>query len=171
MGLGWIKPSGSVPGFATVVATGAGAVAAAATPGCPRPGRRAESPLPSALRGLSLALFIRQNLLREFDIALGSTGTRIVHENRLAVARSFREPNTARYHGRKYLIAKEFLQILSDLAREVCTLIIHGEQDALDLEGSGEGLPDPIHCVYQLRNSFQGEEFALDRNKNGIGRY
>src|SRR6185369_14442280 len=107
IGLGWIRPNGSVPGFIEAGGTGAGAVATAAAAGCPRPGRRAERPLPSALRVLSLALFIRQNLLREFDIALGSPGTRVVHENGFAVTGRFRQSDAARNHSCKYLIAKE----------------------------------------------------------------
>src|SRR5512140_2183417 len=97
MGLGWIRPSGSVPGFAEA-GVEAGAVAAAVVPGCPRPGRRAERPLPSALRGLSSALFIFQNLLREFNIALGTPRTRVIHQDWFPIAGGLRKSNAAGDH-------------------------------------------------------------------------
>src|SRR5262245_8481766 len=107
IGLGWINPSGNVTGFAAPAGVVAGAVATAAGPVGPRPGRSAESPLPSALRGLSSALFIRHNLLREFDIALRSPRTGVIHENWFAVAGRFRQPDTPGDHRCKYLIRKE----------------------------------------------------------------
>src|SRR6185369_12076304 len=90
IGFGWIRPRGRDPGFPDKGVADAGAVAAAVAPGWARPGRRADRPLPRTLRCLSLALFISQNLLRQFDIALGSPRTRVIHQNRLAVAGSFR---------------------------------------------------------------------------------
>src|ERR1700682_4872525 len=71
MGFGCISPSGSVPDLARRAGAGADAPTAGA-PGCPRAGKRGGRPLHSAWRGLSLALLIRQDLLRQFDIALGS---------------------------------------------------------------------------------------------------
>src|SRR5579872_2721995 len=106
MGLGWIKPSGSIPGLVAIDVV-AGAVAAAVGPGWPRPGRRAERPLPSALRGLSSALFIRHNLLRKLDIALRSPRAGVVHQDRFTVTRRFGQPDATRNNRCKYLIRKE----------------------------------------------------------------
>src|SRR5579872_7290974 len=141
MGLGWIKPSGSIPGLVAIDVV-AGAVAAAVGPGWPRPERRAERPLPSALRGLSSALFICHNLLREFDIALGSPRPRVVHQDRLAVAGRFSEADTPRDYRCKYLIRKELLQVFCYLPRQICAFIVHGEQDSLDLKRLGKGISD-----------------------------
>src|SRR5689334_21002502 len=169
IGLGWIKPRGNVPG---PVAAGveAGAVAAAVGPGWPRPGRRAERPLPSALRGLSSALLISHDLLSKFYIALGSPRTRVVHQYRLTVAGRFRQPDTARDNRRKYLIRKEIPQIIRHLPGQIRPLVIHSEQDSFNLKGPGKGLSNTIHSVHKLRDSFQREELALDRNENGVRR-
>src|SRR5579862_2528571 len=77
-GLGLIASIGRV--FGRGSRAGAGAIAegtAGALGGGPtwvgRTGKSAERPLPSALRGLSSALFIGEDLLGEFNIALGAT--------------------------------------------------------------------------------------------------
>src|SRR6185295_96670 len=108
MGLGLIRLSGSVPGFVALAGAAAAAVGAA---GWLRPGRRADRPLPSALRCLSLALLICKNLLGQSDIAFCTAGPGIVHQNGLAITRSLREANAAWYYGRKDLIVEEFSQI------------------------------------------------------------
>src|SRR5580693_6783385 len=76
-------------------------------------GRSADKPLPSALRGLSFALFIFQNLLGQLDVTLRPPGARIIDDDRFAVAWRFRQPDTPRNHGRQDLVAEEVLQIVS----------------------------------------------------------
>src|SRR6185295_2392399 len=163
MGLGLIRLSGSVPGFVALAGAAAAAVGAA---GWLRPGRRADRPLPSALRCLSLALLICKNLLGQSDVAFRASRTGVIHQNGLAVAWRFSEANATRYDGCKYLIFKEFPQIVGHLARKVCAFVIHGQKDTLDLERPGEGFLDTLNRINELRDPFKGEEFALDRNED-----
>src|SRR5687767_11245044 len=81
-----------------------------------RAGRRAERPLPNALR-VSLFLFIGENFLSELDVALGAFGADVVEKDGLSVTRSFGEAHASRYHGFEYLVDKELLQIVRNLAR------------------------------------------------------
>src|SRR5215813_13085352 len=75
-------------------------------------GRRAPRPLPSAFRGFSCGvLFIIQNLFGELNVALSAAGAGIVHDDRLAKARSLGEPHTTRNDGLKDLVAKELLEV------------------------------------------------------------
>src|SRR6266404_9131170 len=57
-----------------------------------RDGSSAESPLPNALRGLSGALFMGQDLLCKLNVTLGAAGAKVVGEDRFAETGSFREP-------------------------------------------------------------------------------
>src|ERR1700733_14841806 len=79
-----------------------------ASPEGERPGRRAERPLPSTLRCLSL--LILHNLLRKLDIAFRASRTWVVHEYRLAVTGSLSEANAAGNHSGKHLIVEKIPQ-------------------------------------------------------------
>src|SRR6266849_4983772 len=92
-----------------------------------RGGRSAERPLPSALRCLSVAVLIFKNLLGQFDIALGTPGAWIIHQDWLAVARCLRQADASRDDGGKDFVAEELLEVIGDLLREVGSLIIHCE--------------------------------------------
>ena len=77
-------------------ARGRGCVAAVAFTG-----RRAESPLPSALRCLSVPVFILKDLLGELDIAFRAARPGVIHQNGLSVAGRFRQADASRDHRRK----------------------------------------------------------------------
>src|SRR6266436_4654786 len=97
-----------------------------------RVGRRAESPLPNALRGLSGALFMGQDLLCQLNVALGAARAQIIRKNRLAKTGSLGKANTPRNYGLKDALLEEFAKILFHLASEVHSLVVHGQQHALN---------------------------------------
>src|SRR5271170_3547782 len=101
MGLGWIDSIGRKFGKDSGASgEGGGTALTLDRPG----GKRADSPLPSALRCLSTPVFIVKNLLRQSHIALGTPRSRIIGENGLPVARGFRKADTARYHCGEHLV-------------------------------------------------------------------
>src|SRR6185437_15753399 len=138
--------------------------------GTGRAGRRAASPLPSALRVLSGALFMRKDLLGQLNIAFSAPGADVIVQNRLTKARSFSEPDATWNHGFKDLPAEEFAQIVRNLARQVGSFIVHGEQDAFDLQRRAKTASDAVHGVEKMRHAFESEKFALYRDQKRISR-
>ncbi len=68
----------------------------------------------------------------------------------------------------KHFVTEKFPQIRLHLARQVHPVIVHCEQNTFDTKLGVECVPHPIHSIHQLRNAFQGEKFALDRNQHRI---
>src|ERR1700722_12118183 len=128
------------------------------------PGRRAERPLPSTLRCLSL--LILHNLLCKLDIAFCASRARVVHEYRLAVAGCLRQANAPRNYGGQDLVVKEIPEVVRNLSRQIRSLIVHCEQNSLYFEGMRECFADLVDGVHELGDSFQSEELALDRDKD-----
>src|SRR5260221_4040147 len=116
-----------------------------------RVGRRAESPLPNALRGLSGALFMGQDLLCQLNVALGAARAQIIRKNRLAKAGGLCQSNAARNYGLKDFLLKEFSQILLNLAGLGHPLVVHSEQKALHLDSSCRNLADKLYRVQEVR--------------------
>src|SRR5689334_22665944 len=89
----WLRGrvAGSFSGAGATAGAGAEALASEVGLG----GSRAERPLPSGLRVLSLPLLIFEDFLGQFDVAFGPARTGIVHQDGLAVAGRFGEPNTS----------------------------------------------------------------------------
>src|SRR5258707_15696056 len=98
-----------------------------------RVGRRAESPLPNALRGLSGALFMGQDLLCQLNVALGAARAQVIRKNRLAETGCLSKANTPRNYGLKDALLKELPEILFHLASEIHSLVVHRQQYALNL--------------------------------------
>src|SRR5579885_1419938 len=162
MGLGSIwrigRRFGVVKGFASGTATFPARV-----------GSRADSPLPRALRCLSVPVFMFQDLLGELDIAFRTSGTRIVNQNWLAVTRRLSELYAPRDDRCEDITRKELLEIVGDLPGQVGPIIVHGQENSLDLKRMRKGILDAINRVHQLRNPLQCKELALNRNQHRIG--
>src|SRR5215469_7392912 len=164
-GFGAMASMAILDGFAGAAAT---AVPSACACTDPRGARRAESPLPSGLRNLSAAVFILDDFLGQLDIALRSARARIIHQNRLSVTRSFREPDAPWYDRRKYFLLKEIPQVLRYGPRQVGAVIVHCQQNAFDGKRMRKALPHLVDGVHQLGDALQREKLALDRDKHGI---
>src|ERR1035438_7664811 len=96
-------------------------------------GRRAESPLPSALRCLSGALFMGEDLLCQLNIAFGPSGSDIVGDYWLTEARGFCETNTAWDDGFEDTVFEELPQVMLHLTGQISSGIVHRSENAADL--------------------------------------
>ncbi len=108
IGLGWIARWAGCVG-----ACGVWRRSGRCRPQAPRGGavrQERRRPLPSALRGLSVALLILQDLLGEFDIALRAARAGVIHQDRLPVAGRFRQADAARDDSCQDLILKKSLR-------------------------------------------------------------
>src|SRR6202171_3938901 len=107
---------GSIRSMETTLAgapSGAGTSSGSTAVG--RAGSSAERPLPNALRGLSGALFMSQDLLCKLYVALGAAGAKVVGEDRFAETGGLREPDAARDYGLKYVLIEELAKVICDL--------------------------------------------------------
>lgn len=79
------------------------------------------------------------------------------------------QTDAARNDGPEDLIFEELAQIGRNLPGEVGAIVVHGEQNPFNLKRMAEGIADAIDGIHQARNTFEGEEFTLDRDENGVG--
>lgn len=79
------------------------------------------------------------------------------------------EADVSRDDGLQDVVAEKLPKIGGHLAGEVRAFVIHGEQDAFDADRMAEGVPNAINGVHELGDAFEGEEFALNRDKNAVG--
>src|ERR1017187_7316561 len=160
---------GSMEWMGTVCAAGSVTGSVEAGTGCGRVGSSAPRPLPSALRGLS-GLFMIQNLFRQLDVAFRAPRAGVICQDWLAEARRFSKAYAPRNHGLEHQFAEELRQVGGHLPGEVVSVVEQRQQDSLNRQRVLEALADPFDRVHQLRNAFQCEEFALNRNQHRIGR-
>src|SRR5215469_12680894 len=124
----------------------------------------APSPRPSAFLG------IVDYLLGELRIALCALAVDVIENNRLAKTRSFCKPHVARNDALKHLCTEEASQVGGDLTRQSRALIVHRQQDALDLEIGIQGSADAHESVEELGDALKRQVLTLDRNQHGICR-
>src|SRR5580700_787584 len=127
-------------------------------------GRRAERPLPKALRCLSGALFMGQDLLCQLNIAFGAAGADVVRQNRLTETGGFRQANTAWNDGLEDVILEELAQVLFYLPGQISSIVVHSQQDALNFDSRTKGFTNLVEGAKKLRDAFKCEEFALHRD-------
>src|ERR1035438_3151963 len=101
-------------------------------------GKRAESPFPKALRCLSGALFMGEDLLCQLNIAFGPSGSDVVGDYWLAETRGFRQANAAWDHRPEDVVFEELPKVLLHLTGQISSVIIHGQQNTLDLDLGAE---------------------------------
>src|SRR5580704_12743740 len=77
-----------------------------------RGGRREWRPLPSALRGSFL--LIGEDFFRELDVGFGAAGTRVVGEDRFAVAGRFGQTDVPGDDGFEDVVLEEFAKVGGD---------------------------------------------------------
>jgi hypothetical protein len=61
---------------------------------------------------------------------------------------------------------EKLTQISLNLPGEVCPVVVHSEQDALNFECLIEGFLDSIDRIHQLGNAHEGKELALNGDKD-----
>src|SRR5215470_12612655 len=85
----------------------------------------------------------RHYLCRQAPIFLGACRLALVFEYRQAVARTFRQPDTARNDAGENLVGKVATHLARDLVREPVARIKHREHQPFDLERRPERILDP----------------------------
>jgi hypothetical protein len=85
-----------------------------------------------------------QDLLCQLNIAFGASGADVVGQNRLAETGGFCQANAARDDGLEDVVFEELAQILLHLSREIRSIVVHGQQDALNFYFRPEGFADTV---------------------------
>src|SRR5271163_819831 len=124
----------------------------------------APSPLPSAFR------VIGNNLLGELGVTLRPFAVNIVENDWLAEAWRLGKPYIARNHALKHLRTEETAQISGYLPRQRRSLVVHCEQNALDLKARIQCAPDPHQGIQQLGYSLESQILALNGYQHSASR-
>src|ERR1700722_3959990 len=74
-----------------------------------------------------------QVLAGKLEVSLSAARARIIDRHRFAMAGSLSQSNIARNHRNEEPVVKMFAKSLANLLCQVGAVIVHGEQDALDL--------------------------------------
>jgi len=69
----------------------------------------------------------------------------------------------------KNISTEKVPQVGLDLASEIGSVVVHGQEDALDLKWLIEGAFDTVDSVHELGNPLQSEKLALDGNEDAVG--
>jgi hypothetical protein len=80
------------------------------------------------------------------------------------------QPNISRDYGFEDLAAEEASKVGSNLLGESRSVIVHGEQYALDCERGINRTTQTHERVKEFRDALKSEVFALDRYEDGIAR-
>src|SRR5579883_2478145 len=111
-----------------------------------------------------------QHLAGQAEVRDRAARLAVVEVDRLAVAGRFGEADVARDDRAQQLVAEVLGQLRRDVVRQVVAHVVHGAQQALDLELRIEPRAHRLDRVEQARQAFQREVFALDRNQHAVRR-
>src|ERR1041384_1039535 len=108
------------------------------------------SPLPSA------CLFIApDDLAGEIEVRLRALGPDVVQHDRFSEAGSLPQPDIARNDGPEDSLLEEGADVSDDLPGQVGALVVHREEDSVELEPLVERGPDPVERLDQLGDPLQ----------------
>src|SRR5262245_47442141 len=93
----------------------------------------------------------------------------VIENNRFTETWRFRKPHISRDQALKYLGAKKASQIRCDLPGEARSLVVHSQQNALNLQARVQSAADAHQCIQKLGYALESQIFALNRNQDGIG--
>src|SRR5262249_47930792 len=130
-------------------------------------GMRVLSPLPSAF----LFPLMIDDFPRQVEVAFGSLAADVVEHDWLSEAGSFTEPDVPGNDGPENLVFEVRLDILHHLLRKSRSLVVHREEDSLDLQGGVQRGADSAERPDQLGHALEGHVLALHRDQNRIGGY
>lgn len=81
----------------------------------------------------------------------------------------FSQLDVPRNHRLEDLLLEKRPDFLRHLDSQVGPLVVHRQQDAVDIECRIERAPDSSHGADELRETFERKVFAMERDENGIG--
>ena len=119
--------------------------------------------------GVTAFLAIGNYLLCKLRITFRTFAVYVIENDRFTETRCFREPYVSGNQALKYLCSKEAPQIRRDLPRQGSPLVIHGEENALDLQARIKRPSNPHQGIQEFGNAFQCQVFALDRHEHFLG--
>ena len=94
----------------------------------------------------------------------------VIDQRRHPVTGRFAEPDVARDHVLENQLAQAIAHIVGNLIGQSVAAIEHGQDDPDDAEVGIEALLDPFDRLEELAEPLEREEFALQRDEEGIGR-
>jgi len=135
-----------------------------------RGGWRLRCSLPrSATR--ALYLIASEKFPGELEIGLGSPGTGIVERNGLTVAGRFRKPDIAGNHSDIEPLAEVLTERAGNLLSEVGSVVVHGQEDALDADVWIERRADALERRDEFGDSLEGKILGLHGHNEGFSSY
>src|SRR3990172_3578475 len=106
---------------------------------------------------------IGHDLFGKLHVVAGARRQRVIENDGLAEAGGLAEPDVPGYDSLEYLVAKITLHFVKNLIRQAKTRIIHGQENAFDVEVWIQVLLDHVDRVEQLAKPLEGEIFELHR--------
>ena len=138
--------------FGVALRVGAVRVAGAGSAGVPR-----------------LARLAREHLAGERQVGLRAARLRVVQHHRQAVAGRFAEPDVPRDDGVERLFLEELPHVARHLLAQVRALVVHRQQDALDVERRVERRANAAHRRHEVGEPLEREVLAVQRDEHGVG--
>src|SRR6185436_6967195 len=129
-------------------------------------GIRELRPRPSAFR----FPFMADDFPREVEVAFGALAANVVKHDRLPKTGCFTQADISRYDGLEHFLLEVSLDFLDDLTGQVGPVVIHGQQNALDLQSGVQGDANSLQRSHQLRDTLQRHVLALNGNQNSLRR-
>ena len=104
------------------------------------------------------------NFLGQIHVALSPARLDVIAQRGLAMTGRLCQSNISRNGGGAKLVSEISFQLGRHLLRQVGAIIKHGEDHAFDCQIWIEAGTDPLHCIQQLRDSFERKVFRLHWN-------
>jgi hypothetical protein len=108
-------------------------------------------------------------LMCQCNICLGALRPRVVQDYRHAVTGGLPKADVAGDHGAIDTVPEELADVGTHLLAKVRAVVVHREEDALDLERGVEGLANAVDRGGELGNALEGEVLAIERDENSVG--
>ena len=93
--------------------------------------------------------------MRDHFIGLSALGAAVISKDRLAVARCLGKPHIARDLGLINLIREKLFDFFNDLKLKIQAVVIHGKEDAFDIEAGIIFALDDLDRLIELGETLQ----------------
>jgi len=97
--------------------------------------------------------FIVHDLFCQIKVTKCPLGGCIIQQNRLSETRGFAQSDISGNHGLEYQLLEIFFGIFSNLMRQICSFIKHGEKYAGNLKFRIQIILDALHGLKNLLQS------------------
>src|SRR5262245_2297501 len=125
------------------------------------------APRPRPRPGL---LCMLEDLPRQFEVGDSTAGAQVVEHDRLAVTRSFAEPDISWNDGLEDLTGEIPMNLFTDLQSHAGAAVEHREYDAAHVETRVQSLTNQFDGLQQMGEPLERVELALERNDHAVRR-